>query len=51
MFVIAGIVEGFVTPSRMAGELKIFLGFAVAAIALAYLLLAGYEKTANARRR
>lgn len=41
MFVVAGAVESFVTPSELAGELKIALGFALLMITLGYLLIAG----------
>lgn len=41
MFVIAGLIEGFITPSYLPGELKITLGVTVFAVVLAYLLLVG----------
>lgn len=43
MFVLAGLIEGFITPSHLPGELKIGLGIAVAAGAMAYLLFVGRE--------
>lgn len=41
MFVIAGLIEGFVTPSYLPGAIKIVLGVTVAALAIAYLLVVG----------
>ncbi len=41
MFVIAGTIEGFVTPSYLSGALKIALGLTVAGAVLAFLLTAG----------
>jgi hypothetical protein len=41
MFVIAGLIEGFITPSYIPGYLKITLGVAVWGAVLAYLMLAG----------
>jgi uncharacterized membrane protein SpoIIM required for sporulation len=41
MFIVAGAIEGFITPSHLPGGLKIVGGLVVGAAALAYLLLAG----------
>lgn len=41
MFIIAGLIEGFITPSYAPNMLKILLGFAVALVVITYLLLAG----------
>ena len=41
MFIIAGTLEGFVTPSQISGEVKIVIGIAVWAAVMAYLMLAG----------
>ena len=41
MFMVAGLIEGFITPSYIPGILKIFLGIMVWAMAMAYLLLLG----------
>jgi len=48
MFIIAGFIEGFVTPSYMPGALKIVLGVTVAMAVIAYLLLAGRRVKAEA---
>ena len=45
MFVIAGTIEGFVTPSHLPGAAKIVLGLTVAGVVIAYLLLVGREDT------
>jgi uncharacterized membrane protein SpoIIM required for sporulation len=47
MFVIAGFIEGFVTPSYMPEATKIVLGVTVAATAIAYLLVAGRRSGAD----
>jgi len=39
MFIVAGLIEGFVTPSYLPGLFKIVLGISVLAITLAYLFL------------
>jgi len=44
MFILAGALEAYVTPSYMDGTLKIALGLAVAVATLAYLLLAGRRR-------
>ncbi|MFC2172477.1 stage II sporulation protein M [Acidobacteriota bacterium] len=44
MFFIAGIIEGFVTPSYLPGEAKIVVGVLVLGVVLAYLLICGREK-------
>jgi uncharacterized membrane protein SpoIIM required for sporulation len=41
MFVVAGIVESYVTPSYVSGGLKIATGVSLLAVTLAYLLLGG----------
>jgi uncharacterized membrane protein SpoIIM required for sporulation len=41
MFIVAGTIEGFVTPSHLAGGAKIALGLVVWGTAMAWLLLAG----------
>lgn len=41
MFVVAGIIEGFITPTYIPGVIKILLGVFVAFLTIAYLLLAG----------
>ncbi|HSW02435.1 MAG TPA: stage II sporulation protein M [Sedimentisphaerales bacterium] len=43
MFLIAGFIEGFITPSYIPGEAKIVLGVTVAAVVIAYLTLGGRE--------
>jgi uncharacterized membrane protein SpoIIM required for sporulation len=43
MFVLAGAIEGFVTPSFLPGAAKIALGLLVGAAALTYLLLVGRQ--------
>lgn len=46
MFIVAGIIEGFVTPSYLADDAKLALGLLTGATALAYLLLAGRGRRA-----
>ncbi|NQT20664.1 MAG: stage II sporulation protein M [Planctomycetes bacterium] len=46
MFVIAGIIEGFVTPSYISGDAKIAVGLITGTAALAYLLLLGRARPA-----
>ncbi len=41
MFLVAGVVEGFVTPSHIADSVKITLGLVLGLTAIAYLLLVG----------
>ena len=48
MFIIAGVVEGFVTPSELPGAAKIILGLMLGAAAMAYLLLAGHGRAGGA---
>ncbi|MEN6337794.1 MAG: stage II sporulation protein M [Phycisphaerales bacterium] len=43
MFLIAGFIEGFITPSYIPGAAKIVLGVTVAGVVIAYLLLTGRE--------
>ena len=43
MFVIAGIVESFVTPSYLSGATKIVIGVSIWVTVLGYLLLVGSE--------
>ncbi len=49
MFMVAGFVESFVTPSYAPGGLKIFLGLALLAVVLTYLLLAGRDAPRRVR--
>jgi uncharacterized membrane protein SpoIIM required for sporulation len=48
MFVIAGFIEGFVTPSYLPGAAKIVLGVTVPAAVIAHLLVAGRQAGADA---
>ena len=48
MFIVAGTIEGFVTPSYAPGGLKILLGVAAAGAAFAYLLWVGRGNEARA---
>jgi len=41
MFIVAGVVEGFVTPSYIPGVVKIVLGVTITFLTIAYLILAG----------
>ncbi len=41
MFIVAGVIEGFVTPSYSPGVVKIVLGVTVAFLTIAYLILGG----------
>jgi len=41
MFVVAGIAEGFITPSHLPGEMKIAFGAALGFTAIVYLMLSG----------
>lgn len=50
MFVVAGAIEGFVTPTYLPGWAKILLGVLVGGLALAYLLLAGRQADRAAPR-
>jgi uncharacterized membrane protein SpoIIM required for sporulation len=43
MFVVAGMIEGFVTPSYLPDWVKASIGILAVSIAVAYLLLAGTE--------
>jgi len=43
MFVVAGFIEGFITPSYAPGIVKIVLGVTAAGAVIAYLLLVGRE--------
>jgi uncharacterized membrane protein SpoIIM required for sporulation len=47
MFIVAGFIEGFVTPSHLPGTAKIALGVAAAGVTLAYLLLVGRDVPAT----
>jgi len=49
MFIVAGLIEGFVTPGYMPGDLKAAVGLLVGSLAAAYLLLAGRRRP-GARR-
>jgi uncharacterized membrane protein SpoIIM required for sporulation len=44
MFVVAGFIEGFITPSYLPGPFKIALGLAVGGMTVSYLLLVGHGK-------
>ena len=48
MFIVAGLIEGFVTPTHLPGADKIVLGLLAGGLAMAYLLLVGhgYERKA-----
>jgi len=48
MFVVAGIIEGFVTPSEMPGAAKIVLGVMVWLTAMVWLLVAGRPRAGEA---
>jgi len=41
MFIVAGFIEGFITPTFIPGGVKIILGITVASVTIGYLLLAG----------
>jgi uncharacterized membrane protein SpoIIM required for sporulation len=41
MFVVAGVIESYVTPSYMSGNIKILIGLAALGVTLMYLLFAG----------
>lgn len=43
MFIIAGLIEGFITPSYLPGAFKIVLGVLVASLTIAYLLFSGRQ--------
>jgi uncharacterized membrane protein SpoIIM required for sporulation len=43
MFIVAGTIEGFVTPSHLPNDAKILLGVSAGLTALAYLLLVGHR--------
>ena len=47
MFIVAGLIEGFVTPSYLPGGVKIALGVSVWVVALAYLALGGRGRAAE----
>jgi uncharacterized membrane protein SpoIIM required for sporulation len=51
MFVVAGAIESFVTPSYLPGGTKIAIGLAVLGATLLYLLLAGRTWRGSARPR
>lgn len=51
MFVIAGFIEGFITPLYVPGFMKIVLGVTVAGAVIAYLLLVGRAAPANGEIR
>ena len=48
MFILAGIVEGFVTPSYAPGAVKIILGIALGALVITYLTTAGRARASKA---
>jgi uncharacterized membrane protein SpoIIM required for sporulation len=43
MFLVAGSIEAFITPTELPGAAKILLGLTAGAAAMAYLLLAGRQ--------
>jgi uncharacterized membrane protein SpoIIM required for sporulation len=45
MFIVAGVIEGFVTPSWIVGEAKIIIGIGAVAAFLAYLLVMGRKRS------
>ena len=47
MFIVAGVIESFVTPSYIAGGAKIAIGATVLGLFLAYLLLIGHSRAAE----
>ncbi|MHC4517885.1 MAG: stage II sporulation protein M [Planctomycetota bacterium] len=49
MFIIAGLIEGFITPSYVPGVVKIVLGITVAGLVIAYLLVVGPDRNDNRR--
>ncbi|MBN1343172.1 MAG: stage II sporulation protein M [Phycisphaerae bacterium] len=49
MFVVAGVIEGFVTPSHLPGGVKIAGGVSVGAAAIAYLLVGGRGRRSPAQ--
>ena len=49
MFVVAGAIESFVTPSHLPGGVKIIVGVAAGGMALYYLLAVGRPGAAPAR--
>ena len=51
MFIVAGIIEGFITPSYIPGIVKIVLGVAVAFTTISYLVLVGRGPTSESKRR
>jgi uncharacterized membrane protein SpoIIM required for sporulation len=50
MLIVAGMIEGFVSPSQLPRELKLGFAAIVAALLVAYLLFAGREPKAAASR-
>ena len=50
-FVVAGSVEGFVTPSHLPAAAKLTIGVGLLALALGYLLLAGHRATRGSPSR
>jgi uncharacterized membrane protein SpoIIM required for sporulation len=51
MFIIAGIIEGFITPSYIPGIFKIVLGVAVAFTTISYLVLVGRGPISESKPR
>ncbi len=49
MFIAAGIIEGFITPSELDGRIKIAIGLTVGAVAMLYLLLGGRTRHRESR--
>ncbi len=47
MFILAGLIEGFITPSYMSGQFKILIGIGALGITLAYLFLVGFSSKAD----
>ncbi len=44
MFIVAGVIESFITPSYISGGLKITIGLAALGTTLAYLLVVGHGR-------
>ena len=50
MFLVAGVIEGFVTPSQAAGTVKVTVGLLAGGLAMAYVCLVGRGPDATAVR-
>jgi uncharacterized membrane protein SpoIIM required for sporulation len=51
MFIIAGFIEGFVTPSYIPGIIKIMFGLTVGFLTIAYLIFTGYGSKSESRHK